>query len=173
MFVSVLQIWKNPAILWSPTMITSTYFDFCTSSYFLFNSAWTITWIWRLLRPALCSVSLPPLTWKKHIPVVFDKTNPVLLTTSLSCTYNHRGKATRCLKRKIILQQLLKLFISTRWIQAPLKSIPTFFPYMNCKETGWEQCGSYETEQKWDLAQWSEKYQWQYFSSETIVLYSS
>lgn len=123
----------------------------------------TVTWIWRPLQPALRNVSLPSFIWKKHIPVEFEKTNPVLLVTFLSCTYNQRRNATCCLKRERILQQLLKLFISTRWVQVPLKSTPTFFSYMNWKEIGWAQCGSYETEEKWDLAQWSVKYQWLFF----------
>lgn len=109
---------KSPAILWSPTSIwvwlPSTLFDSRTSSYVQFNS--------RRVLPEFGGIYAQPYAasiYTVTIPAVFDKTCSVLIGSIFPAH-------TFCLRRKSILQELLKFSTSTRWIQAALQSMPGF-----------------------------------------------
>lgn len=96
------------------SLLPSTLFDSRTSSYVQFKS--------QRVLPEFGGIYDQPYAGSIYtvtIPAVFDKNCSVLIGSIFPAH-------TFCLRRKSILQELLKFSISTRRIQAALQSMPGF-----------------------------------------------
>lgn len=96
------------------SLLPSTLFDSHTGSYVQFKS--------QRVLPEFGGIYAQPYAasiYTVTIPAVFDKNCSVLIGSIFPAH-------TFCLRRKSILQELLKFSISTRRIQAALQSMPGF-----------------------------------------------